>query len=150
MCRKHQFSQSNNYKKLICHQGPHNHAVSVKIFVNCCTTAQIIKLHLRRLAVSERPQRSLKVIRNGVIHFLVVFGFWARIGPRNHVLYGGPYAPMEEAILRGKRRPFVKYSDILPWAVQKRLNRSRCHLRFGPRNHVLDGEPDRPMQKCDF
>jgi len=28
-------------------------------------------------------------------------------------------------------RPVVKYRDSLPWAAQKRLNRSRCRLRRG-------------------
>ena len=27
------------------------------------------------------------------------------------------------------------------WALQKRMNRSRCHLGVGPRNRVLDGGP---------
>jgi len=36
-----------------------------------------------------------------------------------------------EAILRGKGRPAVKYSDSVPWAVQKWLNRSGCRLGFG-------------------
>ena len=33
------------------------------------------------------------------------FGFWARIGPRDHVLDGGPDPPWEGAILGGKGRP---------------------------------------------
>jgi len=47
------------------------------------------------------------------------------VGPVNHVLDGGQHPPWEEAILRGKGRPIVKYRVTLPWAVQKRLNRSR-------------------------
>ena len=31
----------------------------------------------------------------------------------------------------GKGRPIVKYRDALPWALQKRLNRSRCRLGLG-------------------
>ena len=57
------------------------------------------------------------------------FGFWVRVGPRNHVLDGGPDFSMEGAILRGKGPAIVKYRNTLPLAVQKRLNRSRC--RFG-------------------
>ena len=30
------------------------------------------------------------------------FGLWARMGPRNHVLDGGPYPPWEGVIIRGK------------------------------------------------
>jgi len=37
----------------------------------------------------------------------------------------------------GKQRSFVNYSDSLPCAVQKWLNRSRCCL--GPRKHLLGG-----------
>jgi len=39
------------------------------------------------------------------------FGFWARMGPRNHVLDGGPDAPWEGAILKGKGQLIVKYRD---------------------------------------
>jgi len=31
----------------------------------------------------------------------------------------------------GKGSPIVKYRDFLPWALQKRLNQSICHLRYG-------------------
>jgi len=31
----------------------------------------------------------------------------------------------------GKGRSIVKYSNCLPWAVQKRLNRSKCRLGYG-------------------
>jgi len=41
------------------------------------------------------------------------------VGPRNHVLDGVNIPSWEEAILRGKGRPIVKYRDCLPWAVQK-------------------------------
>jgi len=58
------------------------------------------------------------------------FGLWAWMGPRNHVLDGGPDPPWEGTIL-GKGRPIVKYKDFLPWAVEKRLNWSRCHLGYG-------------------
>jgi len=39
------------------------------------------------------------------------------------------------------------------WALQKYLNRLRCHLDVdsgGPRNHVLDGGPDPPMWRGTF
>jgi len=50
--------------------------------------------------------------------------------------------PWEGAILRGKGCPIIKYSDTLRSSVQKRLNRSRCCLRYGlgwPQGIVLDG-----------
>ena len=46
------------------------------------------------------------------------------MGPRVQML------PWEGAILRWKGRPIVKYRDTLLWAVQKWLNRSRCHLGY--------------------
>jgi len=52
------------------------------------------------------------------------FGLWARTGPMNHVLDGGPDPPWQWTI-------FVKYKDFLQWAVQKRLNRTICRLGCG-------------------
>ena len=43
----------------------------------------------------------------------------------------GPDPLWEGAILRGKGWPIVKYRDTLRWAVQKRLNQSRCRLGCG-------------------
>ena len=45
------------------------------------------------------------------------FGFRTRVGPGNHVLDGGPDPSQEEAILRGKERPVVKYRDTLRSSV---------------------------------
>ena len=45
------------------------------------------------------------------------------MGPRNHVLDGGPDPPWEGAIFRGKGRSIVKYRDTLRSSVQKQLNR---------------------------
>jgi len=48
------------------------------------------------------------------------------VGPRNHVLDG--------VQIHGKKgRPIVTYRGSLPWAVQKRLNRSRCCFVCGLR-----------------
>jgi len=49
------------------------------------------------------------------------FGLRTRVGPRNHVLDGGPDPLWEDAIL-GKGAPVVKYRDCLPPAVHKRVN----------------------------
>ena len=40
------------------------------------------------------------------------FGLWAEIGPRNHVL-DGVQIPMGRGNFEGKRRPTVKYRDVL-------------------------------------
>jgi len=62
------------------------------------------------------------------------FWLWAGTGSRNHVLDRGPDPTREGGNFeRGKRRPIVKYSNSLPSAVQKWLNRSRFHLGFGLR-----------------
>ena len=52
------------------------------------------------------------------------------MGPRNHVLDGGPNPPWEGAIL-AEGAAIVKYIDLLPWAVQKWLNGLICHLGCG-------------------
>jgi len=55
------------------------------------------------------------------------FGLWPWIGPRNHVL-DGVQIPHRKGWFCWKGALIVKYRDFLPWAVQKRLNRSRCRL----------------------
>jgi len=45
--------------------------------------------------------------------------------------------PHEKGQFWGKGLPIVKYRDILPWAVQKRPNRSIC--RFGCRLRWAEG-----------
>jgi len=60
----------------------------------------------------------------------VTFPLWARMGPRNHVLDGGPDSPWEGAIL-GIGASIVKYRDFLSRAVQKRLTRSIFRLCRG-------------------
>jgi len=52
-------------------------------------------------------------------------------GPREPCIRWGPDPPWEGA-MRGKMAPIVKYSDFLPWAVQK-LSQSICHLGCGLR-----------------
>jgi len=43
----------------------------------------------------------------------------------------GSQSPNEKRHFWGKGSFIVKYRDFLPWAVQKRLNRSICHLGCG-------------------
>jgi len=58
------------------------------------------------------------------------FGLWARMGPRSRVLDGVQIAHEKEHFWE-KASPIVKYRDFLPWAVQKRPNRSICRLSCG-------------------
>jgi len=55
------------------------------------------------------------------------FGLRTCVGPRNYVLDGDPDPPCKEAASRGK------YRDLLTWAVQKPMKRSRCRLEYGLR-----------------
>jgi len=50
---------------------------------------------------------------------------------RNHHYMGVQIPKVKRQFEGGKRRPVVKYSDSLPWNMQKRLNRSRFRLGFG-------------------
>jgi len=43
------------------------------------------------------------------------------MGPRNHVLDGGPDHPMGRGSLGRKGAPIVKYGDCLPWAVRAKM-----------------------------
>ena len=57
-------------------------------------------------------------------------GLWTQVYPRNHVLDGGPDLAWERAILRGKRRPIVKYSERRPCAAAMRpFYRQHCAKR---------------------
>jgi len=57
---------------------------------------------------------------------------WVVDSSGNHVLDGGSRSPNAKGqFWAGKGRPIGKYRDSLPWAVQKRLNRSRCRLGYG-------------------
>jgi len=54
------------------------------------------------------------------------------VGLGNHVLDGGLDPPMGMGNFEGGMgSPTVKYRDSLRSSVQKRLNRSRCHLGCG-------------------
>ena len=56
--------------------------------------------------------------------------FWmvTLVGPWYHVLDGGQDLQREGQFWGRNWQPIVKYRDTLLSAVQKRLNRSRCHL----------------------
>ena len=61
----------------------------------------------------------------------ILFGLWTRVGPRNDVL-DGVQIPMQTSNFEGiKGWPIVKYRDSVLSAVQKWLNRLRCHLGCG-------------------
>jgi len=61
----------------------------------------------------------------------MLFGLRTGVGPRNDVLDGGPDPPWEGAILRGEWASNCKVKGDSESPVQKRLNRSRCHLGCG-------------------
>jgi len=42
----------------------------------------------------------------------MLFGLWARIGSRNHLLDRGPYPHGKEQFLGGKGRPIVQHRDL--------------------------------------
>jgi len=42
------------------------------------------------------------------------FGLWTWVGPRNHALDAVQIPPPEGSMLRGKKRPIVKYNNTLP------------------------------------
>jgi len=59
---------------------------------------------------------------------VMLFGLWAQTGLKNHKL-DGVQSPTWEGAILGERGAHFKISmDFLPWAVQKRLNQSICHL----------------------
>ena len=62
----------------------------------------------------------------------ISFGVWTQVGQGNHVL-DGFQIPMRSGSFDEKEAGFVKYRDCLPWAVQKRLNRSIFRLGIGLR-----------------
>jgi len=53
----------------------------------------------------------------------LLFGLRTWVGPRNHVLDGGPDLPMGRGKFLGENgRPIVKYRDTLWSSVQRWLN----------------------------
>jgi len=58
------------------------------------------------------------------------------VGPRSHVLHGGPDPPRERAILRGKEQPIVKYREYHPCAAAMRpvvkLFFTTCYIIIRP------------------
>jgi len=74
----------------------------------------------------------------------MLFALWARIGPRNHLLDGGPDTPWEAAILRGGgRAAHCKVKGCFAMSFAKTAE--PFEMLFGiwtltvPRNHVLHG-----------
>jgi len=58
------------------------------------------------------------------------FGLWTRVGPKKHVLDGAQIPHAKGQLLAERTCPAMP-NDILPWAVQKWLNRSICRLGYG-------------------
>ena len=70
------------------------------------------------------------------------FEFWAWMGPRNHVLDGGPDPPRGRAILRGKGMPrhARRHSDVACAKKAEPVDMPiELRTRVGTRKHVLDG-----------
>lgn len=73
----------------------------------------------------------------------MLFGFWARVGPRNPVLDGvHPYG--KGVILRGKGRPIIKYRDALPLLCRCAKQAEPIEIPFGLRTGVG------PRTRCWF
>jgi len=77
------------------------------------------------------------------------FGLRTRVGSRNHVLDRCPDPDGKEKFWGEKGEPIVKYRDTLCWALQKRLNQSRCCLGCGlgwTQGIVWDGVQISPLE----
>jgi len=89
------------------------------------------------------------VLQNGSTNRDVVWVVDSGGSEEPYVRRRGSRSPMRKSILKGKWQPCghpcaVKHMDLMPWAVRKRLNRSRCRLGYGLGSmcawkHVLDG-----------
>ena len=90
-----------------------------------CTCGLLLLTAYRHVSVyhTSEPAETAEPIE-------MLFGLRTRVGPGNHVLYGGPDIP-EGANMWGKGRPVVEYRDTVQSSVQKRLNRLRCRLGCG-------------------
>jgi len=75
----------------------------------------------------------------------MMFGLWARIRPRNHVL-DGVQIPMGSGNQEDKERSIVNYGECSAMSYAKTAEpiEMPCGLRIrvGPGNHVLDGGSD--------
>ena len=66
---------------------------------------------------------------------------WVRMSPKNHKLDGSP-SPMRRGKFLGENgRPIVKYSDLLPFAVENGLNQARRGCSGMP-GHVGQNDTD--------
>jgi len=74
------------------------------------------------------------------------FGFWTRVGPRNHVLDGGPHPPMGRSNFEGGEGAShckLQGHSAVPCASRAETIEMPFGLwaRMGRGNHVLDGGP---------
>jgi len=70
------------------------------------------------------------------------FGLRTPVGPRNHVLDGGPDTPMGRDNFEGKGRSIVKYRDICAKTAKPIKMPFGLCTQMGRRNHALDGDPE--------
>jgi len=74
----------------------------------------------------------------------IPFGIRTQVGPKNHVLDGGPDPLMGRGKHEGKGRPTVKYMALSSHLCKGEPIEIAFGLwaRMGRRNHVLDGGPE--------
>ena len=67
------------------------------------------------MAVGRSVSLSVTLVSPAKMAVPIEMPFWlrTRVDPGNHVLDGVQILPWEEAILRGKGHPIVKYQDTL-------------------------------------
>jgi len=64
----------------------------------------------------------------------VPFGFRTQVGPKIHVLAGGPDSPWEGAILRGKANHCIRHSAVICAKNTEPIEvLFGCWARMGPR-----------------
>jgi len=76
------------------------------------------------------------------------FGFWARIGPRNHVL-DGVQIPMDRGNFEGERAAHCKIYEYSAVSCTKTAEPIEMPFALwvpmGPRIYILDGGSDPPV-----
>jgi len=84
----------------------------------------------------------------------MLFGLWARVGPRNHVLDGGPDPPWERAIFRGIGGPLLSIGTFRSQLCKKTAEPIKIPIgmlsHVDPENHVLDRGADAAMGRGTF
>jgi len=70
-----------------------------------------VRLSVTIISMIISPSKTVELIE-------MPFRLWTQVGPRNHILDGGPDPPMGRASFEGEKGwPIVKYRDYHPCAV---------------------------------